>query len=65
MLNALVDTAMDADHLDLVVEGAFRYEDALGYVSTAAFSTVPEPASVLLVMFGLAALRGRRATIRR
>lgn len=65
MLNALVDTAMDADHLDLVVEGTFRYEDALGYASKAAFSTVPEPASALLVMFGLAALRVRRAAIQR
>lgn len=60
LVNGLVDTAMDADHLDLVVKGAFRYEDALGYASTAAFSNVPEPASVLLAMFGLAALKTRR-----
>lgn len=63
LLNALVDTATDADHLDLIIEGAFRYEDSLGFASTAAFSNVPEPASALLVMFGLAALKTRRAEI--
>lgn len=63
LLNQLIDTTMDMDHLDFVVEGAFRYADALGYTNTASFSNVPEPATVLLAMLGMSGLAMRRVGV--
>lgn len=63
LLNQLIDTTMDMDHLDFVVEGAFRYADALGYTNTASFSNVPEPATVLLAMLGMSGFAMRRVGV--
>lgn len=65
LLNQLIDTTMDMDHLDFVVDGAFRYADALGYTNAARFSSVPEPATALLVMLGMSGFVVRRARVQR
>ncbi len=65
LLNQLIDTAMDKDHLDFAVEGAFRYADALGYTNTAPFANVPEPATALLAMLGMSGLIVRRIRVLR